>query len=67
MHAGLHHHGKEENLPGYTLEEATILMRSQIPSQRIIALRLITELIRKLKAGYFSSSISGTKAASICR
>ena len=59
LHAGLHHHGKDESRPGYTLEEAAILARSHMPSQRVIALRLLADVARKLKAAHYPPPLTG--------
>lgn len=62
VHAGLHHHGKDQSRPGYTLEEVGILARSQMPSQRVIALRTLAHVARKLKSTRYPPPLSGTLA-----
>ena len=42
--AGLHHHGQEQNVPGYTLEELLHLARSTVASQRVLALQVLQRI-----------------------
>ena len=42
--AGLHHHGQEQNVPGYTLEELLHLARSSVASQRVLALQVLQRI-----------------------
>lgn len=44
-HLGLHHHGASPASAGYTLSEVLLLTRSTVPSQRILALRLLASLV----------------------
>ena len=44
-HSGLYHHGEEPSRAGYTLEELCLLMRSTVPSQRAMALQVITKIL----------------------
>lgn len=45
-HLGLHHHGAEPASAGYTLADLLLLTRSTIVGQRVIALRMLTALVR---------------------
>ncbi|RUS22425.1 hypothetical protein BC937DRAFT_89241 [Endogone sp. FLAS-F59071] len=51
VYKGLHHHGDDPDLPGYTLPELFHLMRSQIPSQRVIALNTVARVLGKIRRG----------------
>ena len=42
--AGLHHHGSEQNVPGYTLEELLHLARSTVAPQRVLALQILQRI-----------------------
>ena len=45
---GLHHHGNEPNLAGYTLQELLSLARSQFSQQQVFAFRLLAKVIHKV-------------------
>lgn len=45
VHLGLHHHGEQPDLAGYTLKEIFLLCRSTIPAQRVINLKLLGNII----------------------
>lgn len=45
---GLHHHGDDPHLPGYTLPELAHLCRSVIPGQRCISIRTLGRILHKL-------------------
>jgi hypothetical protein len=47
MSKGLHHHGDEPTLPGYTIQELLYLSRSAVASQRCTAFKSITSIIRE--------------------
>ncbi|KAL6041875.1 RNA polymerase II associated protein 1 [Balamuthia mandrillaris] len=49
-HAALHHHGKEPEKAGYTIEELVLLSRSQVASQRVIALNTLAEILRQRRS-----------------
>ncbi|KAL6072278.1 RNA polymerase II associated protein 1 [Balamuthia mandrillaris] len=49
-HAALHHHGKEPEKAGYTIEELVLLSRSQVASQRVIALNTFSEILRQMRS-----------------
>ncbi|KAL8269303.1 hypothetical protein Esti_006769 [Eimeria stiedai] len=42
---GLHHHGRQPEAAGYTLEEALLLAHSAAPSQRALAVRTLGQLL----------------------
>lgn len=44
---GLHHHGEDEQLAGYTLQELLGLSNSRVLKQRIIAFKALAAVIRK--------------------
>ncbi|KAG0232288.1 RNA polymerase II associated protein 1 [Actinomortierella wolfii] len=45
VHLGLHHHGQDPTKPGYTLSELLHLIRSTVPSQRILPLNVISKIL----------------------
>ncbi|KAJ8045598.1 RNA polymerase II-associated protein 1 [Holothuria leucospilota] len=42
---GLHHHGEEQEVPGYSLEELFTLARSSVLNQRVLALQTLSRVI----------------------
>nr|CAB3265684.1 RNA polymerase II-associated protein 1-like [Phallusia mammillata] len=48
-YVGLHHHGKEASLAGYTLQELLTMVRSEFLQQRVISLKVLDRIIRKEK------------------
>lgn len=42
---GLHHHGEKQELPGYSMEELYILLRSSFQSQRVISLETLAHIL----------------------
>lgn len=42
--AGLHHHGSEQNVPGYTIDELLHLARSSVASQRTMAMQVLQRI-----------------------
>ena len=48
-YVGLHHHGSEPDLAGYTLQELISLARSQFLQQQVFALRVLAKVINKVK------------------
>ncbi|XP_038072867.1 RNA polymerase II-associated protein 1-like [Patiria miniata] len=42
---GLHHHGDEQEVPGYSLEELFTLSRSAVTQQRVLALQTLARVI----------------------
>ena len=49
--SGLHHHGEEQERPGYTIDELMTLARSTNVPQRTMALNTIAKIIQKFKTG----------------
>ncbi|XP_030855032.1 RNA polymerase II-associated protein 1 [Strongylocentrotus purpuratus] len=47
---GLFHHGAEQEVPGYTLEELFTLSRSAVIQQRVLALQTLARLIYNYRA-----------------
>lgn len=47
MSKGLHHHGDEPSLAGYTIQELLYLSRSAVASQRCTAFKTVTSIIRE--------------------
>nr|XP_006816565.1 PREDICTED: RNA polymerase II-associated protein 1-like [Saccoglossus kowalevskii] len=45
MREGLHHHGEEPEVPGYTLEEMFQLCRSAALNQRILSLQILAKVL----------------------
>ncbi|RUS27606.1 hypothetical protein BC938DRAFT_483001 [Jimgerdemannia flammicorona] len=62
VHKGLHHHGEDPDLAGYTLPELFHLMRSQVPSQRVIALNTVARVLAKVGRGEYPQR-QGTEIA----
>ena len=54
---GLHHHGDSPDLAGYTLRDITSLCRSTVPSQRIIMMGVLTQIILKIEKGEISDEV----------
>ena len=57
---GLHHHGEESDKAGYTISEIFHLIRSSIPSQVVINLKIVSNLVTSLKDSTFQP-IADTK------
>eukprot|EP00048_Salpingoeca_helianthica_P002051 m.54097 g.54097 ORF g.54097 m.54097 type:complete len:1411 (+) comp11874_c1_seq2:1325-5557(+) len=51
---GLHHHGDEEELPGYTLAELVHLARSTFAPQRALSLETLTRILPRAWAGHYA-------------
>ncbi|KAJ1650823.1 hypothetical protein IWQ61_008470 [Dispira simplex] len=49
-HLGLHHHGENSQQAGYTLAELLHLTRSAFPTQRVIPLRILANIILHCKS-----------------
>ncbi|KAF9954433.1 RNA polymerase II associated protein 1 [Mortierella alpina] len=45
VHLGLHHHGMDPTQAGYTLSELLHLIRSTVPSQRILPLNIVAKVL----------------------
>ncbi|XP_066550491.1 RNA polymerase II-associated protein 1 [Amia ocellicauda] len=59
-HLGLHHHGEEPELAGYSLQELFLLSRSQVTQQRSLALTTLARVLRKAHLGDFASCLKGS-------
>ncbi|NXO25865.1 RPAP1 protein, partial [Cisticola juncidis] len=59
-HLGLHHHGEEAEVAGYSLQELFHLSRSQVTQQRTLALQVLGRIVQRAKAGEFASSLKGS-------
>ncbi|CAL8290542.1 unnamed protein product [Gadus morhua 'NCC'] len=57
-HLGLHHHGEEPELAGYSLQELFLLSRSQVIQQRSLSLNTLASILTKARAGQFASALS---------
>ncbi|KAG0341311.1 hypothetical protein BG000_009551 [Podila horticola] len=49
VHLGLHHHGADPTKAGYTLSELLHLIRSTVPSQRIIPLNVVAKVLHNCR------------------
>ncbi|KAA0711260.1 RNA polymerase II-associated protein 1 [Triplophysa tibetana] len=59
-HLGLHHHGEEPELAGYSLQELFILSRSQLNQQRNLAVSTLANVLTKARAGEYTSSLKNS-------
>ncbi|XP_030641630.1 RNA polymerase II-associated protein 1 [Chanos chanos] len=59
-HLGLHHHGDEPELAGYSLQELFPLSRSQVTQQRTLALNTLANILSKARAGEYAASLKGS-------
>ncbi|XP_064193021.1 RNA polymerase II-associated protein 1 isoform X2 [Anguilla rostrata] len=59
-HLGLHHHGEEPELAGYSLQELFHLSRSQVIQQRSLALTTLARILTKAHLGDFTSCLKGS-------
>ncbi|KAG5265553.1 hypothetical protein AALO_G00243750 [Alosa alosa] len=59
-HLGLHHHGDEPELAGYSLQELFMLSRSLVIQQRTLALSTLANIITKARSGVFTSELKGS-------
>ncbi|CAG8580690.1 6601_t:CDS:2 [Paraglomus occultum] len=55
---GLHHHGDDPDQPGYTIAEMLHLMRSLVPSQRVIPLNVVSRILRKVRNNHYGDNVS---------
>ncbi|KAF9106034.1 hypothetical protein BGX29_010705 [Mortierella sp. GBA35] len=49
VHLGLHHHGMDPTKAGYTLSELLHLIRSTVPSQRILPLNIVAKVLQNCR------------------
>ncbi|KAI7804611.1 RNA polymerase II-associated protein 1 [Triplophysa rosa] len=59
-HLGLHHHGEEPELAGYSLQELFILSRSQLNQQRNLAVSTLANVLTNARAGEYTSSLKSS-------
>ncbi|TRY55386.1 hypothetical protein DNTS_034407 [Danionella cerebrum] len=64
-HLGLHHHGEEPEMAGYSLQELFLLSRSQLNQQRILAISTLANVLAKAHAGEYISSLKGNVLSSL--
>ncbi|XP_062325700.1 RNA polymerase II-associated protein 1 [Osmerus eperlanus] len=64
-HLGLHHHGDEPELAGYSLQELFLLSRSQVIQQRSLALNTLAHILNKARAGDYVSVLRGNMVATL--
>ncbi|KAF9383280.1 RNA polymerase II associated protein 1 [Podila verticillata] len=55
VHLGLHHHGADPTKAGYTLSELLHLIRSTVPSQRIIPLNVVAKVLHNCRNPAYAS------------
>ncbi|KAF9080470.1 RNA polymerase II associated protein 1, partial [Mortierella sp. AM989] len=55
VHMGLHHHGADPTKAGYTLSELLHLIRSTVPSQRILPLNIVAKVLLNCRKSDFAS------------
>ena len=53
-HEGLHHHGKEPERAGYSLEELFQLSRSTNMQQRVLSLNTLANIIQQVRVRHIS-------------
>ncbi|KAJ3323967.1 RNA polymerase II associated protein 1 [Boothiomyces sp. JEL0866] len=56
--SGLYHHGDQPDKAGYTIEELIHLTKSTFPSQRALALQIISVIVKKIYSEYYSKESS---------
>ncbi|KAF9363915.1 RNA polymerase II associated protein 1 [Mortierella sp. NVP85] len=54
IHLGLHHHGMDPTKAGYTLSELLHLIRSTVPSQRILPLNVVAKVLQNCRDPSFA-------------
>ncbi|XP_037524115.1 RNA polymerase II-associated protein 1 [Rhipicephalus sanguineus] len=59
IHRGLHHHGDNPELAGYSTAEILRLLRSQVRSQRLLALQLLERMLTKHWLGHYVGRLEG--------
>ncbi|KAK2878391.1 hypothetical protein Q8A67_019182 [Cirrhinus molitorella] len=64
-HLGLHHHGEEPELAGYSLQELFLLSRSQLNQQRNLAVSTLANVLAKACAGEYISCLKGSVLSSL--
>ncbi|KAH7934322.1 hypothetical protein HPB49_024902 [Dermacentor silvarum] len=59
VHRGLHHHGDNPEMAGYSTAEILRLLRSQVRSQRLLALQLLERILTKHWLGHYVGRMEG--------
>lgn len=62
---GLHHHGDEQERPGYTLNELLSLCQSSFAAQRVLALQTLGNVFERMHRGYFDQCFNESLAQSL--
>ena len=53
VHLGLHHHGEEQEVPGYTVVELFMLSKSSNAQQKLMAVKTLALICKNAKLGCF--------------
>ena len=53
VHLGLHHHGEEQEVPGYTVDELFMLSKSSNSQQKLMAVKTLALICKNAKLGCF--------------
>ncbi|KAK5916828.1 hypothetical protein CgunFtcFv8_011771 [Champsocephalus gunnari] len=64
-HLGLHHHGEEPELAGYSLQELFLLSRSQLIQQRTLAISTLANILSKARTGEYLSVLKGSMVSTL--
>eukprot|EP01117_Protostelium_nocturnum_P017779 TRINITY_DN7297_c0_g1_i1.p1 TRINITY_DN7297_c0_g1~~TRINITY_DN7297_c0_g1_i1.p1 ORF type:complete len:388 (+),score=152.48 TRINITY_DN7297_c0_g1_i1:39-1202(+) len=56
-HLGLHHHGKNADMAGYSFKEIFLLLRSTVPAQRTMNLKILNAIVTRAKSDGYVSQI----------
>lgn len=59
VHKGLHHHGEQPEMAGYSSAEILRFLRSQVRSQRLLALQLLERILTKHWFGHYMGRMEG--------
>ncbi|XP_070383908.1 RNA polymerase II-associated protein 1 [Dermacentor albipictus] len=59
VHRGLHHHGDDPEMAGYSTAEILRFLRSQVRSQRLLALQLLERILTKYWLGHYVGKLEG--------
>lgn len=59
VHRGLHHHGDNPEMAGYSTAEILRFLRSQVRSQRLLALQLLERILTKHWLGHYVGRLEG--------
>ncbi|KAK6307064.1 hypothetical protein J4Q44_G00222120 [Coregonus suidteri] len=64
-HLGLHHHGEEPELAGYSLQELFLLCCSQVIQQWSLALNALAHILTKVQVGQFAAALRGSVVSTL--